>query len=92
MQAILTKAYLGAPGGAIPILSFTVPGMTPRRVAAELSRRGICAWDGNGNSSELFDAFGIDGATGAVRLGLVHYNTADEVGYLIDSVAALRPR
>ena len=39
---------------------------------------------------ELFDALGVNEAGGAVRLGLAHYNTAEEVGYVIDSVAALR--
>jgi selenocysteine lyase/cysteine desulfurase len=59
-------------------------------VAAELSRRGICAWDGDFYARELFDALGVNELGGAVRLGLVHYNTAEEVGYVIDSVAALR--
>jgi selenocysteine lyase/cysteine desulfurase len=71
-------------------MSFTVPGMRPRQVAAELSRRGICAWDGDFYARELFDALGVNELGGAVRLGLAHYNTAEEVGYVIDSVAALR--
>jgi len=58
----------------------------------ELSRRGICAWDGDLYARELFDALGANEEGGAVQLGLMHYNTAEEVGYLIDAVAALRPR
>jgi cysteine desulfurase family protein (TIGR01976 family) len=92
LRAMRHVQVLGSPARRTPTLAFTVPGISPRRIAADLSRRGICAWDGNGHASELFDAFGMDAATGAVRLGLLHYNTPDEVGYLIDSVAALRPR
>src|SRR4051794_8224335 len=80
------------PRGPPPTLSFTVAGMTPRQVTSELSRRGICAWDGDYHARELFDALGVNEAGGAVRLGLLHYNTADEVGYVVDTVAALRVR
>src|SRR3712207_9463453 len=66
--------------------------MRPRQVAAELARAGICAWDGDYYARELFDALGVNETGGAVRLGLMHYNTADEVGRLIDAVAGLRPR
>jgi selenocysteine lyase/cysteine desulfurase len=81
---------IGCPARATPTLSFTVAHMRPRQVASELSRRGICAWDGDGWARELFDAFGLNEQGGAVQLGLLHYNTAEEVGYVIDAVAALR--
>jgi cysteine desulfurase family protein (TIGR01976 family) len=81
---------LGRPDRPIPALSFTVSRMRPRQVTAELSRRGVCAWDGDGYARELFDAFGASEQGGAVQLGLLHYNTAEEVGYIIDAVAALR--
>jgi selenocysteine lyase/cysteine desulfurase len=83
---------LGDPVRSIPVLSFTVARMRPRQVAAELSRRGIAAWDGDAWARELFDALGANEHGGAVQLGLLHYNTADEVGYVIDSIAELRPR
>jgi cysteine desulfurase family protein (TIGR01976 family) len=92
LRAMRHVQVLGSPARSTPTLSFTVPGVAPRRVTAELSRRGICAWDGTGNARELFDAFGISDQGGAIQLGLLHYNTPEEVGYLIDSVAALRPR
>ena len=64
--------------------------MRPRQVARELARRGVCAWDGDFYSRELFDAIGANEDGGAVRLGLMHYNTVDEVDHVIDSVATLR--
>jgi cysteine desulfurase family protein (TIGR01976 family) len=92
LRAMRHVHVLGFPEAPTPTISFTVRGMTPRQVTAELARRGICAWDGDYYARELFDALGVNEQGGAVRLGLLHYNTAEEVGYVIDSVAALRPR
>jgi cysteine desulfurase family protein (TIGR01976 family) len=92
LRAMRHVHVLGSPASSTPTLSFRVARMTPRQVTAELSRRGICAWDGDFYARELFDALGVNDDGGAVRLGLLHYNTADEVGYVIDSVAALRMR
>ena len=92
LRAMRHVHVLGAPEDTTPTLSFTVAGMRPRQVTAELARRGICAWDGDSYARELFDALGVNEQGGAVQLGLLHYNTAEEVGYVIDSVAALRPR
>ena len=81
---------LGAPLRPTPTLSFTVSRLRPRQVATELARRNVCAWDGDFYARELFDAIGVNETGGAVRLGLIHYNTAGDVEHLIDSVAALR--
>ncbi|SDC36844.1 cysteine desulfurase family protein, VC1184 subfamily [Geodermatophilus telluris] len=90
LRAMRHVQVVGFPEHTTPTLSFTVTGMRPRQVAVELARRGVCAWDGDFYARELFDALGVNEAGGAVRLGLAHYNTAEEVGYVIDSVAALR--
>ncbi|MCF6745015.1 cysteine desulfurase-like protein [Blastococcus sp. KM273128] len=92
LRAMRHVQVIGEPERCTPTLSFTVAGMRPRQVAAELARAGICAWDGDFYSRELFDALGVNEDGGAVRLGLMHYNTADEVGRIIDAVAALRSR
>jgi cysteine desulfurase family protein (TIGR01976 family) len=80
---------LGAPERSTPTLSFTVQRIRPRQVAAELSRRGVYARDGDFYARELFDALGVNEAGGAVRLGLMHYNTAEEVEIVIEAVAGL---
>jgi cysteine desulfurase family protein (TIGR01976 family) len=90
LRAMAHVQVLGSPLYRTPTLSFTVSRMRPRQVAAELARRGVCAWDGDFYSRELFDAIGVNETGGAVRLGLMHYNTVDEVDHLIDSVSALR--
>ncbi|SDP00841.1 cysteine desulfurase family protein, VC1184 subfamily [Klenkia soli] len=80
---------LGSPLYRTPTLSFTVSRMTPRAVARELSRRTICAWDGDYYARELFDALGVNEQGGAVRLGILHYNTVEEVDHMVESIAAL---
>jgi cysteine desulfurase family protein (TIGR01976 family) len=80
---------LGAPIRSTPTVSFTVPRLRPRQVAAELARHGVCAWDGDHYARELFDAIGVNDDGGAVRLGLLHYNTVEEVDRLLDAVEAL---
>ncbi|MGY1712661.1 cysteine desulfurase-like protein [Geodermatophilus sp. SYSU D00758] len=92
LRAMRHVQVLGEAPRRTPTVSFTVEGLRARQAAAELARRGICAWDGDFAARELFDALGVNEQGGAVQLGLMHYNTADEVGYLVDAVAALRPR
>jgi selenocysteine lyase/cysteine desulfurase len=64
--------------------------MRPRTVARDLARRGICAWDGDHYARELFDAIGVNETGGAVRIGLMHYNTADEVEQVLSAIDDLR--
>jgi cysteine desulfurase family protein (TIGR01976 family) len=80
---------IACPARSTPTLSFTVQRMRPRQVAAELSRHGVCARDGDFYARELFDALGVNEEGGAVRLGLMHYNTAEEIEIVIEAVAAL---
>ena len=81
---------LGDPAYKAPTLSFTVARMRPRTVARELARRGICAWDGDDYATELFDAIGVNEEGGAVRLGLMPYNTAEEVEQVLSAIDDLR--
>jgi selenocysteine lyase/cysteine desulfurase len=81
---------LGLPPNPTPTLSFTVAGLRPRQVAHELARRGVCAWDGDYYARELFDAIGVNETGGAVRLGLLHYNTVADVDHILQTIADLR--
>ncbi|WP_040337637.1 cysteine desulfurase-like protein [Candidatus Blastococcus massiliensis] len=92
LRAMRHVQVIGRPERTTPTLAFRVDGMRPRQVAAELNRQGICVWDGDAYARELFDALGVTESGGAVRVGLLHYNSPEEVGLVIDAVAALRPR
>ena len=78
------------PVRSTPTVAFTRAADAARGRWRRSSRgTGICAWDGDYYARELFDAIGVNESGGAVRLGLLHYNTAEEVDRLIDAVAAL---
>jgi selenocysteine lyase/cysteine desulfurase len=72
----------------VPTVSFTLGGWPSRRVAEELGRRGIFVWDGNMYAVELIDRLGL-AERGLVRIGLVHYNTAEEVDRLLAALNEL---
>lgn len=63
----------------VPTFVFTLPGLHPREVARNLGDRGIYVWDGHYYALALVERLGLADAGGMVRLGLVHYNTRDEV-------------
>jgi cysteine desulfurase family protein (TIGR01976 family) len=60
---------------------------TPTEVATFLGKRGIFTWDGNYYALNLTERLGVEARGGLLRIGLVHYNTAEEVDRLL---AALR--
>jgi cysteine desulfurase family protein (TIGR01976 family) len=59
----------------------------PVEVAAFLGERGIFTWDGNYYALNLTERLGVEQTGGLLRIGLVHYNTSEEVDRLL---AALR--
>jgi cysteine desulfurase family protein (TIGR01976 family) len=71
----------------VPTVSLTIAGHRPRALAAALAQQGIFAWDGNYYALTLMERLGLEEHGGALRIGLAHYNTADEVDRI---VAALR--
>jgi cysteine desulfurase family protein (TIGR01976 family) len=68
-------------------VSIRLDGHTPTETATFLGERGIFTWDGNFYALNLTERLGVQSTGGLLRIGLVHYNTADEVDRLL---AALR--
>jgi cysteine desulfurase family protein (TIGR01976 family) len=68
-------------------LSFRLDDHHPTKIATFLGERGIFTWDGNFYALNLSERLGVEHLGGVLRVGLVHYNTADEVDRLL---AALR--
>ena len=60
-------------------VSVRLDGHTPTEVAAFLGERGIFTWDGNFYALNLTERLGVQVSGGLLRIGLVHYNTAEEV-------------
>ncbi len=73
----------------VPTFSFTVAGHHARAVAQHLADRAISVWDGDFYAWELVRALGLSDIGGLVRIGLVHYNTLDEVDRLVAALGEL---
>jgi cysteine desulfurase family protein (TIGR01976 family) len=71
----------------VPTVAITLEGWTPRALAERLGERGIFCWDGNYYALTIMERLGLEGKGGALRIGMAHYNTAEEVDRLL---AALR--
>jgi selenocysteine lyase/cysteine desulfurase len=61
-----------------PTVAVTAGDRTPAELAAHLAAREVYAWNGNMYALELIERLGLQ-AGGVLRLGLVHYNTPEEV-------------
>ncbi|MBP7148126.1 MAG: cysteine desulfurase-like protein [Acidobacteria bacterium] len=64
-----------------PTVSFTHERLGPREVATRLGREGIFVWHGNFYALRLTEVLGLE-PDGVVRVGLLHYNTRDEIDRL----------
>ena len=88
----LPKAFVlhGLPTmeGRVPTFACTSESRTPRELAERLGERGIAAWHGNYYAVEVMRRLGLD-PDGALRIGLVHYNTAEEVDRLLGELERL---
>ena len=62
-------------------------GQTPLALATKLGERGFFTWDGNYYALNLTEKLDVEKSGGFLRIGLVHYNTVEEVDRLL---AALR--
>jgi cysteine desulfurase family protein (TIGR01976 family) len=64
-----------------------IEGHTPLELATKLGDRGFFTWDGNYYALNLTEQLDVERGGGFLRIGLVHYNTMEEVERLL---AALR--
>jgi len=76
-------------GERVPTFSVTLAGHHPRAIAEHLASRAISTWDGDFYAWELVRALGLAEDGGLLRIGLVHYNTLDEVDRLVEALLEL---
>jgi cysteine desulfurase family protein (TIGR01976 family) len=74
--------------GRVSTFAFNVEGRGAGEVAHRLGDAGYAVWYGNYYALEVMNRLGLDD-DGAVRVGVVHYNTADEVDGLLAELGAL---
>jgi cysteine desulfurase family protein (TIGR01976 family) len=73
--------------GRVPTFCFNVAGLSPEEAATQLAERDLAVWHGNYYALETMRHLGL--TDGAVRAGIVHYNTEDEVDRLLAALHEL---
>jgi selenocysteine lyase/cysteine desulfurase len=73
--------------GRVPTFCFNVHGRSPESVAVALAERDVAVWHGDYYAVETMKHLGL--TDGAVRAGMVHYNTEKEVDRLLAGLAEL---
>jgi cysteine desulfurase family protein (TIGR01976 family) len=73
--------------GRVPTFALSFEGRHPTAVAQHLGDHGIFVWDGDYYAVEVMRRLGLE--DGAVRVGFVHYNTADEVDRVLAELREL---
>jgi cysteine desulfurase family protein (TIGR01976 family) len=66
-----------------------VDGLTAPEVAAQLIDAGLYVWAGHYYALNVMERLGTLDAGGLVRIGFVHYNTAEEVDRVLEVLAGL---
>jgi cysteine desulfurase family protein (TIGR01976 family) len=78
---------VGEMDGRVPTFSITHDTLSPLEAATRLGEQGFAVWHGNYYAVEIMKRLGLD--EGAVRVGIVHYNTAGEVDRLLTALDEL---
>ena len=63
-----------------------IEGHTPLELATKLGERGFFTWDGNYYALNLTEQLDVERLGGFLRIGLVHYNTMEEVERLLGAL------
>ncbi len=72
----------------LPTVSITHRKLRPAEMAARLGEQGLFTWHGNYYALQLSETLGLE-PDGMLRIGLVHYNTRQEVQRLLAAIADL---
>jgi len=72
-----------------PTFAVRIANHTPLELATGLGDRGIFTWDGNYYALNLTERLDVEKDGGFLRIGLAHYNTAEEVARLLRALRDL---
>lgn len=73
-----------------PTVALRVSGQTVEKTAIALGDRGIYTWHGNFYAIHLTERLGVEATGGLLRIGLVHYNTLEEVNHFLNILQTIR--
>jgi cysteine desulfurase family protein (TIGR01976 family) len=69
-----------------PTVAVRIDGHTPLELATRLGERGFFTWDGNYYALSLTERLDVEKDGGFLRIGLAHYNTAEEVDRFLQAL------
>jgi cysteine desulfurase family protein (TIGR01976 family) len=72
----------------LPTVAITHASIASGQLAQQLGERAIFTWGGNCYALQFTESLGLE-PDGVVRIGLVHYNTIEEIDYLLEVLRAL---
>ena len=70
-------------------LAVRIANHSPLELATKLGERGIFTWDGNYYALNLTEHLEVEKSGGFLRIGLVHYNTMEEVDRLLTALGEI---
>lgn len=73
----------------VPTVACNIEGHSPEELAEYLAGEGIFAWNGNYYALGIMERLGLEEHAGALRLGMAHYNTAEEIDRVLESLERL---
>lgn len=75
--------------GRCPTFAVRIEGHTPLELATKLGDRGFFTWDGNYYALNLTERLDVERTGGFLRIGFVHYNTAEEVDGVLAALSEI---
>jgi selenocysteine lyase/cysteine desulfurase len=73
----------------VPTVSFVWERHAPADIARALAAQNIFVWSGHNYALEIYRTLGLE-ASGGLRVGFGHYNTAGEVDRLLEALQGMR--
>ena len=74
----------------VPTIACNIEGHSPRELAEHLASQGIFAWDGNYYALGIMERLKLESKGGALRLGMVHYNTINEIDRVLECLEQIK--
>ena len=75
-----------------PTFAVRIANHTPLQLATSLGERGFFTWDGNYYALNLSERLDVEKDGGFLRIGLAHYNAAEEVTRLLTALREIALR
>jgi cysteine desulfurase family protein (TIGR01976 family) len=70
-------------------IAIRIENFSPLQLATKLGERGFFTWDGNYYALNLTEQLDVEKSGGFLRIGLVHYNTHEEVDRLLAALGEI---